>query len=158
MHYCFPHPTCSQILSPYISSVVLGLHLQSSCLGEQQSLGGKATVVVRPAMFYLLLLTVRKTWYLLSLTSARVPTQFWIFLSSENSPQDPDKAKHLGRCSPRQVHPCFRRRARLQAGRKSKCSSPQAWLQHNARFTYGTVRNSHQTHPHSPDPHHTAIC
>lgn len=62
-----------------LTLVVFGLHVQSRCLGEQQSLGGRATVMVRPAMFCLLLLTVSKTLYLLSLTSTSAHSVLHLF-------------------------------------------------------------------------------
>lgn len=97
---------------PTLALVVLGLHLQSSFPGEQQSLGGQATVTVRPATFYLLLPTVSKTWYLLLF-----PVQVQeCSLSSASCQQWKVSARPWQGQS-------LRKLLRLQAGKNSKCSS-----------------------------------
>lgn len=78
-------PTCSQTLSPYITSGSIGTALAKQlpwrtaipwCTSHSDSQALNMTSHV---------LSVSKTWYLLPLTNSRVPTQFCILFSSKET-------------------------------------------------------------------------
>lgn len=145
---------------PTLPLVVLGLHLQSSCLGEQQSLGAQATVTVRHWTWQVMFCLWVKPGTCYPLQIQECPLSSASFSAVKKLSSRPWPGQTLMKVLPRTSPSLLQQESQPGSRPEGQKGAPQR-LGHPrvaAELTYGTAQSSRRTRPRSLGPRHTATC